>query len=600
MKENRRILVLYGSQTFTAKEMAERIWRMTKVLEFKGPVQAFDEYPISKLIHEEFAMFVCATTGQGDEPDNMKKFWKFLLRKNLPSTSLVKLKYGVIGLGDSSYAKFNFVGKKLHKRLMQLGATPLLDIGLCDYQHDLGHDAVLTPWLKNFFTILQTYYPNLKTEELTATFVPRWKVSILKNMDENPKKTISNDIYYSGGQKDTFVDSLLLEIEENQRTTDENHFQDVRLITLKATDTILDYKPGDIFNIRPRNSEEDVFDLFNIFEMHNIDIKPHYKLLVEEYHEDMPVPEFLKTPLTMYDIAEQYWDLRAYPTPYFFSLLALVSEDKLERDKCIELSTPEGQEDWLNYCRRPRRTVLEVLHDFHKSASKLTIQIIFELFSSIKARSFSIASSCLPNNGNKIVLLVAVVRYYTKLKRERLGLASNWLKNLNVGDRVYGWIKKGSLVFPDHTIPHILVGPGTGLAPFRSLLQERNYLNTLNKDNMLMFFGCRYKDKDFHCKEELETYVQEQKLSLYTAFSRDLDKKVYVQHKIKEQSELLWHLVKNRDAYIYISGNAKNMPDNVKEAFVEIFNEIGGLTSEQAKDMLHNLENTGRLQVEAW
>lgn len=129
MCDSARLIVLYGSQTFTAKEIAERVWRTTKILGFKGPVQAMDDYPISRLIHEEFALFVCATTGQGDEPDNMKKFWKFLLRKNLPTNSLVKLKFGVVALGDSSYSKFNFVGKKLHKRLVQLGAKPLLNIG---------------------------------------------------------------------------------------------------------------------------------------------------------------------------------------------------------------------------------------------------------------------------------------------------------------------------------------------------------------------------------------------------------------------------------------------------------------------------------------
>lgn len=129
MTSSNRLLVLYGSQTFTAQEAAERIWRTTKAFGFRGPVQAMDDYPISQLIHEEFAIFVCATTGQGDEPDNMKRFWKFLLRKNLPSNSLAKLKFGVVALGDSSYAKFNFVGKKLLKRLVQLGATPLVDIG---------------------------------------------------------------------------------------------------------------------------------------------------------------------------------------------------------------------------------------------------------------------------------------------------------------------------------------------------------------------------------------------------------------------------------------------------------------------------------------
>lgn len=129
MSESGRLIVLYGSQTYTAQEAAERIWRTTKLLGFRGPVLALDSYPVSQLIHEEFAIFVVATAGQGDEPDNMKRFWKFLLRKNLPPNSLSKLKYGVLGFGDSSFYKFNFAAKKLHKRLAQLGATPLVDIG---------------------------------------------------------------------------------------------------------------------------------------------------------------------------------------------------------------------------------------------------------------------------------------------------------------------------------------------------------------------------------------------------------------------------------------------------------------------------------------
>ncbi|CAG9569179.1 unnamed protein product [Danaus chrysippus] len=286
MINTERLLVLYGSQTFTAQEIAERIWRTTKVLGFKGPVQAMDDYSISKLIHEEFALFVCSTTGQGDEPDNMKRFWKFLLRKNLPSNSLVKLKFGVIGLGDSSYTKFNFVAKKLHKRLIQLGATPILDLGLCDYQHDLGHDAILSPWLKDFLSIIKTYFPNIPTDTIKSSFVPRWKVSLIKTENHENGATFNEDIYFRNGRKDHFLDTSYFEVEKNIRTTDETHFQDVRLITLKVCeDKLLDYKPGDVFNIRPRNSKEDVDDLFDIFDTHNLDIKPYYRLKVEQCHD---------------------------------------------------------------------------------------------------------------------------------------------------------------------------------------------------------------------------------------------------------------------------------------------------------------------------
>lgn len=143
-----------------------------------GPVQAMDDYPITQLIHEEYVVFVCSTTGQGEEPDNMKSFWKFLLRKNLPSNSLACLRFvqyllksesricvsllhdsehnspvssinrfGVLGLGDSSYSKFNYAAKKLYRRLLNLGALPLVPLGLADDQHDLGADAVVDPWI---------------------------------------------------------------------------------------------------------------------------------------------------------------------------------------------------------------------------------------------------------------------------------------------------------------------------------------------------------------------------------------------------------------------------------------------------------------------
>ncbi|CAK1540934.1 unnamed protein product [Leptosia nina] len=310
----------------------------------------------------------------------------------------------------------------------------------------------------------------------------------------------------------------------------------------------------------------------------------------------MPVPPFLKQPLPMYVVAEQYWDLKAYPTQYVFSLLALISDDRLERDKCRELSSAEGQEEWLTYCRRPKRTILEVLHDFHKSASKLTIEVLFELFSTIKPRSFSIASSCLPSQGRNIELLVAVVKYQTKIKKHRLGLGSNWLKSLNIGDKVYGWIKKGVFRFPAANIPLILVGPGTGLAPFRNLIQERVALNIADKHILHLFFGCRYRDGDYHCRDELEAWERDRNVTLYCAFSRDQENKIYVQHKIAENREQLHNLIINQGAYVFISGNSKNMPKNVRDTFVEdVLKSV-----DNADGFMQSMINTGRFQTETW
>lgn len=125
----RPLTILYGSQTGCAQDLAEKIYRESKQWHFSGPVQALDAYDVQRLVEERFVIFVCSTQGQGNEPDNMVGFWRFLLRKNLPADSLCNLRFGVLGLGDSGYAKFNFVAKRLAKRLQQLGAVPILATG---------------------------------------------------------------------------------------------------------------------------------------------------------------------------------------------------------------------------------------------------------------------------------------------------------------------------------------------------------------------------------------------------------------------------------------------------------------------------------------
>ncbi|CAJ0860229.1 7451_t:CDS:10 [Entrophospora sp. SA101] len=137
---DRKILILYGSQTGFAQDVAERITRQAKRRHFRARNFAMDSYNRDNLINEELVIFVCSTTGQGDEPDNMKKFWKFLLRKNLPKDILNQMKFTVFGLGDSSYVKYNWPAKKLYKRLLQLGAESIYPRGEAnDHFQDVRH-----------------------------------------------------------------------------------------------------------------------------------------------------------------------------------------------------------------------------------------------------------------------------------------------------------------------------------------------------------------------------------------------------------------------------------------------------------------------------
>lgn len=218
----------------------------------------------------------------------------------------------------------------------------------------------------------------------------------------------------------------------------------------------------------------------------------------------MPLPDYLRNPLPLRIIAEQLWDLNAVPRPRVFQLLAINCTDELEQEKLLELSSPEGQEDLFTYANRPRRNILEVFRDFHKATSKLNLQLLFEIFQFIKTRSFSIASC--PEYG-KLDLLVAIVDYKTMLAKPRKGLCSNWLKGLQHGDEIQAVIKNGTFKMPrdnDLLTPIVMVGPGTGLAPFRSLLLQKFHYHKIQPNapqhSYTLFFGCRGEHVDFHCK----------------------------------------------------------------------------------------------------
>lgn len=216
----------------------------------------------------------------------------------------------------------------------------------------------------------------------------------------------------------------------------------------------------------------------------------------------MPVPEYLKVPFQLKTVAKQLWDLSAVPRARTFKMLAINCDDELEKEKLLELSSAQGQEDLFTYVNRPRRTILEVLRDFHKATSKLNLQILFEIFQFIKTRSFSIASCY---QYGQLDLLVAVVEYKTIISTPRKGLCSNWLKSLECGDRIRAVIKKGTFQFTENpSQPIVMVAPGTGLAPFRSLLLEKlhhieNHSSEKNDFQYSLFFGCRGEKLDFHC-----------------------------------------------------------------------------------------------------
>uniref|UniRef100_A0A674NL93 NADPH-dependent diflavin oxidoreductase 1 n=1 Tax=Takifugu rubripes TaxID=31033 RepID=A0A674NL93_TAKRU len=554
--------VLYGSQTGSAQDTAHRVARQARRKQIQVQVLPLDSYNVANLISETLVVFVCATTGQGDPPDNMKNFWRFIFKKSLPLGSLSQLDCAVLGLGDSSYAKFNFVAKKLYKRLVQLGASMLLPVGLADDQHHLGADAVIYPWLTALWDKFYALYPCF-SDVIPLNYL------LLGSCGRLPPT---------------------YKLLSNLRITEASHFQDVRLIEFDITGTNIAFTAGDVVMMYPQNSPEDVEQFRQLL---SLDLEAIFTL--QPTHIPCRIPQ----PCTMLYLVENILDISSVPRRSFFELLSTFATNELEREKLLEFSSPADQEELHSYCNRPRRTILEVLADFPHTTAELRVDYLLDLFPEIQPRSFSIASS-LQSHPHRLQILVAVVWYKTKLFKPRRGLCSTWLASL---DPIQGetyvplWVKKGTLKFPkDKDIPVIMVGPGTGVAPFRSALQERipegKHINVL-------FFGCRSESKDFYFRSEWEKAEKMGHLTLYTSFSRDQEK-VYVQHRVLENAKLLWDLIASKNGCFYIAGNAKQMPASVCDALSKVFQQEGGLSSEDAIQMLAIMEKSGRLQCETW
>ncbi|TMS07974.1 NADPH-dependent diflavin oxidoreductase 1 [Larimichthys crocea] len=470
---------------------------------------------------------------------------------------------------------FNFVAKKLHKRLLQLGASVLLPVGLADDQHDLGSDAVIDPWLTSFWGKAVTLYPTLADvtplrddEPLPPTYTFHFLDGVTEKTDDRLSIPTEQPV---PSQSHPFPCRLV----SNRRVTDVSHFQDVRHIEFDITGSNIEQTPSRLTN---------------------------YQVTLKQASSTTKtkVPARLPQPCAVRYLVESYLDINAVPRRSFFELLLTFATNELEHEKLMEFSSAEGQDELLSYCNRPRRTTLEVLADFPHTTAELKVDYLLDLFPEIQPRSFSIASS-LQAHPNRLQILVAVVSYKTKIHKPRRGLCSTWLASLDPAQgEVYVplWVKKGTMKFPkEKDTPVIMVGPGTGVAPFRSALQERV---AQGKTANVLFFGCRSESKDFYFRSEWEDMTKAGHLTLVSAFSRDQEEKVYVQHRVKENSELLWDLIANKRACFYIAGNAKEMPASVCDALKEAFQQEGGMSAEEAEQMLTAMERSGQFQSETW
>lgn len=613
------LVILYASQTGNAMDAAERIGREAERRGCLVSLLSIDEFDPSSLLYEENVIFVVSTTGQGDTPDPMKAFWKHLLQRNLNHHWLKGVHYAVFGLGDSGYQKYNFVAKKLDKRLSDLGAVAIIERGLGDDQHPSGYEGALDPWMSSLWNTLYQYNPALLPRG------PNFTIANANLMDQ-PKFIITYheaDGLHSHFSTVTDLECLEMKIEgarsmspgkfSHEKTRPDsslkviNNFSlceddsetDVRHLEFEAISSSIYYDVGDVLAVLPEQSPVAV-DAF----IKRCNVNPESYITIQ--HRDK-AHEASEVPVRLKDFVKFNMDIAsASPRRYLFEVMSFFSAAPHEKERLQYFASAEGRDDLYEYNKKERRTVLEVLEDF--PSVQMPLEWLVQLVPQLKTRAFSISSSC-SAHPNQVHLTVKTVSWTTPFKRKRVGLCSSWLARLAPEQRVQipVWFNKGSLPSPPPSLPLILVGPGTGCAPFRGFVEERALQSKSGPTApVLFFFGCRNEKYDFLYKSFWESHLKSQGVlsednggGFSVAFSRDQAKKVYVQHKMREQSTRIWNLL-SEGAAIYVAGSSDKMPADVFSTFEEIICKESGVSSEASVRWLRALEKAGKYHVEGW
>eukprot|EP01103_Thecamoeba_quadrilineata_P009717 TRINITY_DN1955_c0_g1_i3.p1 TRINITY_DN1955_c0_g1~~TRINITY_DN1955_c0_g1_i3.p1 ORF type:complete len:618 (-),score=136.84 TRINITY_DN1955_c0_g1_i3:70-1716(-) len=547
----------------------------------------------------------------------MKAFWHFLLRKNLPSNSLSNLGFGVFGLGDSSYPKYNFVAKRLFRRLEGLGAKPFIERGEGDDQHSLGFEGGLEPWLSSLWSTLLKISPLPPGKDILPPEKPSPIYSI-KTSPPDPERCLPTLPYLSqekiGKEKRSFnqTNPYYAKVIANERISDPSSERDVRNVVFDIGDSGIQYSPGDVVWLLPRNPKratEDFirsmgWDPFSIIE--ELRLQPTDQDDSQSQQPGTSVGGGLVFPCRLLDLLLFGFDIFGTPNRFFFECLSFFTTSELERERLLYFTSPSGQGDLRSYNQKEKRTYGEVLDDFPSGRDGLraSLAAFLSLVPRQRARPFSISSSqkLAPDQLHVTFLIVS---FRTPLNRHRRGLLSNYVANLSPSspEKIGLWVSPGALRFPEilSTPPLILIGPGTGIAMFRSYLQERSCGFRGDLPRCFLFFGCRRRDEDYLYKEELAKYVERGVLSqLFVAFSREQLQKIYVQDHLKLAAKMVWPLIRDDGAIIIVSGSAQKMPYDVRKAFKEMASSEGGLSLEESERFVTSLEISNRYISETW
>lgn len=578
----KRIIILYGTEYGFSKEMAELLCQgLAESSTEEGAIALsprlvdMEYHPLIDWQETDTCLLLCATAGDGEVPQKAKAFFDLLENQQ---TDLSKVRTAILAFGDSAYPQFCAAGLALEKLIKQCGGQSFHAITKVDNE-DM---AVVNEWIDDMIDLLceEAHWQTENTQTSEDKFAERAKefFTLLGDQALLASSTRPHSAY----------------VIENRplANTQEGGIETVhlRLALSDNTDSELEalsWEAGDALGVLPVN---DPTDVDRVIELLNCTPSELIELPKE------------KGTLSLHQALSNHCDIKNLPNN-FLNYLSEQASDESEKSRLKALSLK------ANEYLAPRE-LQDLLQEFPETALSLDTQILTEKLHTLAPRYYSIASS--QSIDNKIVdLTVAAVRYEL-LGRPRSGVTSTYLADrANEKTAIKVFVHKNHdfrLPQKDSKRACVMIGAGTGVAPYRAFLQEleqraaeSTQKNSAQNDEHphLLFFGCRHEKGDFLYADEWKHYEAEKSLQLHTAFSRDQKNKIYVQDRIHENKTLLWERMQRGD-HFYICGDASHMAVDVETALLELIQSQGNRSSDEAKEYLREMSKNQRYQKDVW
>ncbi|MDQ0059856.1 assimilatory sulfite reductase (NADPH) flavoprotein subunit [Paenibacillus harenae] len=546
------VTILFGSQTGNSDKLAKKMAKRLEGEGFEVTTASMNNFKANNLKKISHLLIVVSTHGEGEPPDNAISFHEFIHSKRAPQ--LEGMHYSILALGDTSYEFFCQTGKDFDKRLEELGATRIADRADCD----VDFEETASEWMSQVSGALA----KLVQAQSGAAAQAAGGASI-----QAAPAALESE--YS--RSNPFQAEVLENLNLNGRGSD----RETRHVEISLEGSDLTYEPGDSIGIVPENDSRLVDELIAYMGWQQND-----NVIVNKNGEQH----------TLRNALISYYEITVLTKPLLKQFAETTSNAEL-----TEL-VGEGQEQKLK-SYLSGRDLIDLVKDY--SLKGMSAQTFVSLLRKIPARLYSISSS-LKANPEEVHITVRSVRYEAN-GRERNGVCSVQLaERVAAGDKLPIFIQNNpNFKLPESTdTPIIMIGPGTGVAPFRAFLGEREEAGAEGKS--WLFYGDQHFATDFLYQVEWQRWLKDGVLTrMDVAFSRDTAEKVYVQHRMLEKGEELYKWLQE-GAHVYVCGDEKRMAHDVHAALLEIIGRHGGLSAEQAAEYVAQMQQQKRYQRDVY